>query len=297
MPGEPQTKKKQQPNKLKKFFSNFVSKLFKNKAIASIANRKKERELALYNAAKQEIISNFDNFTKQNAEDIMIPRSDIVAVPINISLEELTKNIAQHTHTRTLVYKGNLDNIVGFIHLKDLLKVIRNTEKYNLKKLVRKHIISPHSMKLTELLTKMRIQRTHIAVIVDEYGGTDGIVTIEDLIEEIVGTINDEHDKAIDHSYNVIQPGMVVADSRVEVEELEQVLDIKLKSEDDEFDTIGGLVMAKTGNVPKKGDVIYITENITIEVLDSTPRTLKQLKITKYNISDDEKDSPAEPKS
>jgi CBS domain containing-hemolysin-like protein len=226
------------------------------------------------------IIQNFESFAEKTVEDIMIPRSDIIAVSCEASLEDISKTIIKYGHTRTLVYKENLDNVIGFLHIKDLFEVIAKSKKYNLKKLMRKHIVSPHSMTLIDLLKQMQIHRTHIAVVVDEYGGTDGIVTIEDVIEAIIGRINDEHDESLDgENIEIIKPGVMIVNARVEIEELEKILGVSLRKEEGEFDTIGGLVLAKIGTVPEKGEVIAITEEVTIEILDSTPRAIKQLKV------------------
>jgi magnesium and cobalt transporter len=135
-------------------------------------------------------------------------------------------------------------------------------------------------MKLVDLLKQMQIHRTHIAVVVDEYGGTDGIVTIEDIIESIVGPIDDEHDTELATAkFKIIKPGTVLANARMEVEELEKILSVKLKENNDEFDTIGGLVLAKVGHVPDVGQVINITPEVTVEIIASTPRTINQLKV------------------
>jgi CBS domain containing-hemolysin-like protein len=226
------------------------------------------------------IIQNFESFAEKTVEDIMIPRSDIIAVSCEASLEDISKTIIKYGHTRTLVYKENLDNVIGFLHIKDLFEVIAKSKKYNLKKLMRKHIVSPHSMTLIDLLKQMQIHRTHIAVVVDEYGGTDGIVTIEDVIEAIIGRINDEHDESLDgENIEIIKPGVMIVNARVEIEELEKILGVSLRKEEGEFDTIGGLVLAKIGTVPEKGEVIAITEEVTVEILDSTPRAIKQLKV------------------
>ena len=226
------------------------------------------------------IIQNFESFAEKTVEDIMIPRSDIIAVSCEASLEDISKTIIKYGHTRTLVYKENLDNVIGFLHIKDLFEVIAKSKKYNLKKLMRKHIVSPHSMNLIDLLKQMQIHRTHIAVVVDEYGGTDGIVTIEDVIEAIIGRINDEHDESLDgENIEIIKPGVMIVNARVEIEELEKILGVSLRKEEGEFDTIGGLVLAKIGTVPEKGEVIAITEEVTVEILDSTPRAIKQLKV------------------
>lgn len=226
------------------------------------------------------IIKNFDSFADKTAEDVMIPRADILAVKCDISLEDLIKIIIKHAHTRTLVYKENLDNIIGFVHIKDLFEIIAKSKKFNLKKLLRKQIVATHSMKLVELLKQMQLNRTHIAVVVDEYGGTDGIVTIEDIIESIVGPIDDEHDTNLEsENFKILKPGLVIANARMEVEELERILSIHLRGDDDEFDTIGGLILAKVGNVPEKGRIINITDEVTVEIIDSSPRAIKQVKI------------------
>lgn len=228
-----------------------------------------------------DIISNIKDFTKKTVEDVMIPRSDIASISIDSKLEDLCKAILEHGHTRTLIYKGGLDNIAGFIHIKDLFAVIAGSKKVSLKKLIRKHIISPRSMKLIDLLAQMQINRTHIAVVVDEYGGTDGLVSIEDIIEEIVGRIDDEHDIDTDEdSYKIIRPGLIITSARVEIENIEEVIGIKLKHENEEIDTIGGLVMAISGCVPEKGEIIVVSEGIVAEIIEATPRTIKQIKIT-----------------
>ena len=228
-------------------------------------------------------VENFDALYEKTLADIMVTRSDIFAVNFNTTLSALAKAVVQSTHTRTLVYENSLDNIIGFIHIKDLFKIISTKgakRGYDIRKLLRPHIIAPHSMKLINLLHKMQQDRTHIAVVVDEYGGTDGILTIEDIMEEVFGNIDDEHDKATNiKEYRMLSDGILITSARVGVEELENLLSINLKNENDEFDTIGGLVMSKSGNVPAKGDVIDIGNKIKIEILDATPRILKQLKV------------------
>jgi CBS domain containing-hemolysin-like protein len=265
--------------RIKKFFNKLftLSSTLSQKEI-NYTNQKESNNASYI---QQDVITkNFESFAEKTVEDVMIPRSDIISVSYDISLEDLSKTIIKYGHTRTLVYKDNLDNVIGFLHIKDLFEIIAKSKKYSLKKLMRKHIVSPHSMTLIQLLKQMQINRTHIAIVVDEYGGTDGIVTIEDVIESIVGKIDDEHDANLDlDTFKILKPGLIVANARMEVEELEKLLNVKLREEDDEFDTIGGLVLAKVGTVPEKGDVITITEEVTIEIIDSTPRTIKQLKI------------------
>ncbi|WP_341790534.1 hemolysin family protein [Rickettsia endosymbiont of Polydrusus tereticollis] len=237
---------------------------------------------------ERNILTNLLKLEGKTVEDIMIPRSDIAAIKLTTSEEELNKIIkAKVPHTRTLIYDGTLDNIVGFLHIKDLFKALVTKQNFQLKKLIRKHIIAAPSIKLIDLLAKMRRERTHIAIVIDEYGGTDGMVTIEDIMEAIVGRIDDEHDKQLDSdNFKIIDNNTIISNARVEVEVLEKLIGEKLKEEADEFDTIGGLVLTKIGNVPSIGTKINISDNIEIEVIDANARTLKQVKIKlKYDLS------------
>ncbi|MDC0864888.1 transporter associated domain-containing protein [Rickettsiaceae bacterium] len=223
---------------------------------------------------------NINSFSQKIVDEVMIPRSNIVSININATLEQLNEIIIKHSHTRIIVYRSKLDNIIGFVHIKDLFEVIAKSQKFDLKKILRRHIIATHSMKLIDLLAQMQSTRTHIAVVVDEYGGTDGLITIEDIIEEIVGDIDDEHDLSSEANYKLLKAGVLVANARVEIETLEEVMSLKLKEEDDNFDTIGGLIMAKLSSVPQKGEVIDLGDDVVAEILDSTPRTIKQIKLT-----------------
>ncbi|MGI4776463.1 MAG: transporter associated domain-containing protein, partial [Janthinobacterium lividum] len=163
---------------------------------------------------------------------------------------------------------------------KDLFKVIAEKQEFNLRKLIRKPIKAAPSMRIGDLLTEMQRKRIHIAVVVDEYGGTDGIVTIEDIMEEIFGRIDDEHDEKLkSDNYKILNKTTILSNSRVEVEELEKILGIKLKEEDDEFDTIGGLVLDKAGTVPTIGTKFDISNILELEVIDASPRVLKLIKL------------------
>lgn len=273
-------------NKTKFSFKSFLPRLF-GRTIKS------SKDDAFYETIKQlkanaknmaseekEILTNFLKFGSKTVEDVMIPRSDIAAVKFDISLEELNQEIINRTHTRTLIYDDTLDSIIGFIHIKDLFKVVAKKQNFQLKKIMRKPIVAAPSMKLIDLLAEMQQKRTHIAIVIDEYGGTDGIVTIEDIMEEIVGRIDDEHDKKLESdSYKIINSTTILSSSRVEVEDLEKILGVRLKSESDEFDTIGGLVLAKAGSVPLPGTIIEISDDVALEVIDASPRTLKQVKL------------------
>ncbi len=230
---------------------------------------------------EKKIFINLLKFGHKTVENTMIPRSDIEAVKLTTSIEELSKILnSKVPHTRTLVYDKTLDNIVGFIHIKDLFKLIVTKQNLQLEKIIRKPIISAPSMKLIDLLVKMRRDRVQISIVVDEYGGTDGIVTIEDIVEEIVGKIDDEHDKKSDNdSFKIINNHTILSNARVKVEDLELALGVKLKIDNDEFDTIGGLVLAKVGNVPLVGTKIDVEQQVELEVIDASPRSLKQVKL------------------
>ena len=269
------------PSKLKLFFNRLFKTAGASDSLVSEIDDNLEITSDSSIVADSAMVSNLHHFTEKTVEDVMIPRSDIIAVDMNSTLEELSSSIIEHGHTRTIVYKESLDKIVGFVHIKDLFEVVSEKGKFNFKNILRKHIVSPHSMKLTDLLKQMQLNRTHIAIVVDEYGGTDGLVTIEDIIEEIVGEIEDEHDiDTGDDDYKILKPGLLITSARVEIEELETIIGTKLGTEDNEFDTIGGLIMAKSGSVPEKGEVVNITEDVVAEILESTPRTIKQIKIT-----------------
>ncbi len=284
MPKKPETKNRMLSNnssitKFKYFFKN----LFYKNNQSKLHFNKIENRLQGNGENSVEIAFNIKNFSEKTVEAVMVPRSDIISLSIDSTLEELSNIILEHGHTRTLIYSKNLDHIIGFAHIKDLFENIVSKKTFNLKNLIRKHIIAPQSMKLMDLLTQMQLSRTHIAVIIDEYGGTDGIVTIEDIIEEIVGRIDDEHDDITDEdSFKTIKPGIIISSARVEIKEIENAIGLKLKSDDEEIDTIGGLVMSITGYVPAKGEIITILEGVTVEIIESTPRTIKQIKIT-YN--------------
>jgi magnesium and cobalt transporter len=245
-------------------------------AVKNLQQRSKQMSLD-----ERHILGNFLQFCDKSVDDVMIPRSDICAVQSNITLQELSKVIIRGGHTRTLVYEDTLDNIIGFVHIKDLFDVIATKRAFNLKKLMRRPIVAATSMKLIDVLAEMQKCRTHIAVIVDEYGGTDGIATIEDIMEAIVGEIEDEHDDTRDdHEFQIIAPGQVLTHARVEIQELENAIGIKLKSEEEDCDTIGGLVLTRMGRMPAKGALLELSDTVTAEIVEASPRMLKKIRIS-----------------
>jgi CBS domain containing-hemolysin-like protein len=267
------------------FFLSFFAKFFtpKKQSLDSLDEmiltlRSQVKDMSL---KEKYLLSNVLQFYSKAVEDVMIPRSDIFAIKADSSLDELKAAISKNGHTRTLVYEDTVDNIVGFVHMKDVFDLITKGKSFSLKRIMRKHIITTPATRLIDLLVEMQNKRTHIAIVIDEYGSTDGMATIEDIIEAIVDKIEDEHDDRNDENnlFKVLNEKEILVSARVEIEEIEKVINLPLRSKEDECDTIGGLVISRIGKIPKSGTIAVISENVRIEVIDSTPRALKKLKI------------------
>jgi CBS domain containing-hemolysin-like protein len=213
--------------------------------------------------------------------DVMVPRSDVKAIEVEAELAEVVSAMRDAGHTRLPVFRGTLDDIIGLVHIKDLLPFWGDGERFRLGDVVRKILHVPPSMRVIDLLLQMRDTRVHMAVVVDEYGGTDGLVTVEDLIEEIVGEIQDEHDRIVRPKLLETAEGELEADARVELDRLEAKLGVQLLDQDrrDDADTLGGLVFMLLDRVPSRGEVIPHPAGIEFEVLDADPRRVKRLKI------------------
>ena len=219
-------------------------------------------------------------------EDVAIPRSDIGCVPSDIELDSLIDEFRESGYTRLPVFKDTLDNPIGMVHLKDIaLKHGFNgkPESFDVIKSVRPVLFVPPSMPLDVLLQKMQTERTHMALVVDEYGGVDGLATIEDLVEQLVGEIADEHDTDDDVTWAESEPGVYICQSRASLEEFEKVLGVDLASDtdDEEIDTLGGLVFMMTGRVPVRGEVISHPSGYDFEILEADPRRIKRLRVYK----------------
>lgn len=268
---------------LQRFFSLFKRKKTSDESIHEFEKTIQNIKAASNYMSNEEklIFNNFLMFGSKTVAKVMIPRSDICGLSITSTKDELYKIVLKNGHTRTLVYNETLDNIVGFVHIKDLYGVIVGEKEFNFQKLIRKHILAAPSMKLVDLLAEMQKQKTHIAVVIDEYGGTDGIVTIEDILEGIVGKIEDEHDAEVNilDNYKIINPKTIICNARVSVEEIEKALNIQLKKEVDDFETIGGLVLARAGYFPKSGTKLLIDDNIFAEIIESSAKNIKTIKI------------------
>ncbi|MBV9015141.1 MAG: HlyC/CorC family transporter [Alphaproteobacteria bacterium] len=217
----------------------------------------------------------------RNAADVMVPRVDIVALDVDQPFSEVIKCMVEHGHSRVPVYRETLDDVIGFVHVKDVLGPVADRRPVRLERLLRKVLFVAPSVPILDLLVQMRQARTHIAMVIDEFGGIDGLVTIEDLIEEIVGEIEDEHD--VDAPPVLIErpDGSVIADARIPIEALEEQHGTRLRpaGEQEAVDTLGGLVFTLAGRVPKRGEVIAHPGGIEFEVLDADPRRVKRLRV------------------
>lgn len=221
----------------------------------------------------------------KNVEEVMLPRSDIFAIKDDVKVSHLKQVIIHAHYSRILVYHGNLDNIVGFIYVKDIMRILLKKQDLQIKNIIQKPIISISSMKLTTLLNEMVKKSVYIAVVIDEYGCTSGIVTLKDIVKEIFDKINISIDKKVENNeYRILNPSTILSNCRVKIESLENLLGMKLKHKDDEFDTIGGLVLAKSGKVPAIGTKLEINNTIELEVIDATPRVLKKVMLKLKNV-------------
>lgn len=264
---------------------SFFARLFRTGREEPNGEKELEREV-LKNAA--------ENFHILKVEDVMIPRADIIAVEMDMTLKDLAKAFKDAGHSRMPVFKETLDEPTGLVHVKDLLPYLtfdargRTGKTYPDKKIIKKIqrnvLFVPPSMAAEDLLKKMQVRRMHMAIVVDEYGGTDGIVTLEDLIEPIVGNIEDEHDDS-EPEIKVVNPPKGrkywEVDARVDIEDFEKEFgrDIATPEEDEEVDTLGGVIFSLVGRVPERGEIVRHPYGIEFEVLDADSRRIKRLRV------------------
>jgi CBS domain containing-hemolysin-like protein len=230
--------------------------------------------------AERQMLRNILHFGEQTAGDICVTRGDIMAVPSSISFDDLVRAFADAGHSRLPVYGESLDDVIGMIHIKDVFMAnVDATRDRSVGALMRDPLFVPESMGVIELLARMRQQRIHLGIVVDEFGGTEGLVTIEDVVEEIVGDIEDEHDEAEAGMLTMVDEGLWEADARLELDELAQAVDPRLSSAEDEVDTVGGLVFLLAGHIPTKGECVSHPSGWTFEALDSDPRRIIRVRL------------------
>jgi magnesium and cobalt transporter len=216
------------------------------------------------------LIANVLHLRETTADDVMVPRADIVAMRSDVTFEQALQQIRTEGHSRLPVYREQLDDIIGMVHIKDVYAFVGRPEAFILDSILRKPLMVAPQMPVLDLLLQMRQQRTHLALVIDEYGGVDGLVTIEDLIETIVGDIADEHDD-----------GTLDVNARLPVEEFESRMGPVLSEDerDADIDTVGGLVFTLAGRVPTKGEVISHPSGIEFRVLDADPRRIRRVRV------------------
>jgi|LNFM01.1.fsa_nt_gb magnesium and cobalt transporter len=238
------------------------------------------------------LLQNILHLRDVTAYDVMVPRADITAVELSTPQAELVRLMTGEAHSRLPVYRESLDDVRGVVHIKDVLAHTLKTEPFDLANMLRKVLFVSPSMRVLDLLLEMRLTRVHMAMVVDEYGGIDGLVTIEDMIEAIVGDIQDEHDAE--------EPGMIerpdgswLADARTDIAHFEEKVGAVLSEEEREadIDTLGGLVVFLAGRVPTRGEIVRHSSGLQIEVVDGDPRRVKRLRLRNLPRAGDKPDA------
>jgi len=226
------------------------------------------------------------NLLRLSVQDVSIPKADIVAVQDTITKDELFDTFKNTALTRLPIYENTLDSPLGFIHFKDFILKSNSTDQvsqFHVKNILRTVLFVPPSMSLGVLLAKMQAERTHMALVIDEYGGVDGLVTIEDLIEQVVGDIEDEHDEANQKNWLLEKPGQYLATAKTSLREFKEETGLDLKNEEsidaEEIGTFGGLVFMLAGRVPVRGEIVPHPQGMEFEILEADPRRVKKLRL------------------
>ena len=236
------------------------------------------------------LLTNILNLRGRTVGDVMVPRADIVAVEVETPLKDIVAIIAEQGHTRLPVYRGTLDDAIGMAHIKDLFLWEGREQDFKLAEHLRRILFVAPSMEVLELLLEMRARRSHMALVVDEYGGVDGLATIEDLVEEIVGEIEDEHDRTDEPILRENTDGSFTADARVTLEALEEKFGPFMEPEEREnIDTLGGLVFALAGRVPIRSELLSHPGGLEFEVLQADPRRVHRVKVRRSAPLDQDK--------
>jgi CBS domain containing-hemolysin-like protein len=226
------------------------------------------------------LLANILKLRDKTVRDVMVPRVDIIAISANTPLDEVVRLIQSEAHSRYPIYRESLDDVIGMVHIKDVLAYWGTPKKFNLRDILRRVVFVAPTLPVLDMLLDMRRSRTHMALVVDEFGGTDGLLTIEDLVEEIVGEIEDEHDVAQAPVLSRRADGTIDVNGRTPVEMLEQEIGNVL-SEDErrEIDTVGGLIFSLLGRIPERGEVVKHPSGVEFEILDVDPRRIRRLRV------------------
>lgn len=233
-------------------------------------------------AVERTMLRNLLHFSEHRVDDVMVPRSDIIAIDESASFAECVASFAEHGHSRLPVYRDTLDAITGMIHIKDIFAVLAEGQETpdSLEAFIRQPRFVPQNMSVLALLDEMRRTRTHLAIVLDEYSGTEGLVTIEDLVEEIVGEIEDEHDEEPEALFAQISPEMWEADARAELDDLAEAIDPKLALIDEDVDTLGGLAFVIAGQVPNVGQMLlHEASGWRLEILEADEKRVTKIRL------------------
>ena len=276
-------------NKIRPMSENILNFLVKKESsslrtiLEDHADNKRE-----FSISEKNMLTNIIGFGESRVEDSMVPRADIIAVDVNISAQEVIKLFSECNHSRIALYRSTLDDPVGMLHIKDFVRALSEVDIDDIiiEKLVKDIIFVPPSMKSRELLLKMQVSRIHMALVIDEYGGTDGLLTIENLIEEIVGEIEDEHSDSSLKKINIYENFLDVP-ARTKIEEVEEILGFSLLEEevDEEIETIGGLVFLLAGRIPQRGELITHPKGFEIEIREVDQRKIINVRLRINSIS------------
>ena len=275
-------------NKLKFFLKKKTNNKLQNKIENLLNKRLKQKKPLKINEEK--IISNVFQLPEKLINDIMIPRTDIISVDTNVNINQLVQIIGRTSHSRYPVFDKSRDNIIGMIHIKDVISCWKNKKIRNIKKLVRQILFTPDSINILDLLLKMRTSHIHMAIIVDEHGGVDGLVTIEDLVEEIVGEIKDEHEAQKENKNNIKglikDDGSIKISARMLIEDFEKKYGNIFSDKKDisDIDTMGGLVFHIFGRIPLKGEVIKHSNVCEFEILDADSRRIRTILVRNHTV-------------
>ena len=230
---------------------------------------------------ERQMLRNLLHFGESTVADIAVPRADIIAVPASISFEALVAAFAEAGHSRLPVYEDGLDTVIGMAHIKDVfeIEVSGGEPPEDIRTLLRKPLYVPESMGVLDLLAKMRGERVHLAIVVDEFGGTEGLVTIEDVVEEIVGEIEDEHDEEMPGLLMPVGGGIWEADARAEIDDVSAAIGAPLALADEDVETLGGLATVLAGHVPQQGEVVAHPSGWRLEITEGDPRRVARLRL------------------
>ena len=264
---------------IKKLLNNDSSK---EEILNLIANQDNDDEFNnLDDNNEKSLIKNILQLENKSVEDVMVPRGEIISIDNKKNYNQIFDIIKEESHSRLPVYENNLDNVVGFFHVKDFIKINKN--EYDLNLILRDVLYAAPKSPILELLKRMRLSRIHIALVVDGIGGVDGLVTIEDLVEEIVGEIEDEHDaEDIDEAIIRKEDNLLIVEAAYRIDQLEKDFNINLiVADEEEIETVGGLVFSKINRIPKSDEQFNIDDIINIKILRANERKILTVHITK----------------